>query len=186
MLLWVVKAFKIITTGMWSMQLEWDLQSLDILIVGLSSSVICLCRLLYCSIIRMYSKFYIVVFPLVQVNGTWGSAVRAETITATTLTLTVLIIFSVSPWPTCGTANLDTVRCSRSTNIYRTGHWASSWLRQSYCPSLDSLASAENWPSVCWLWPFWQWACLEDSSWLSQHSTVYSWRTTALWSSRSY
>lgn len=97
-----------------------------------------------------------------------------------------LIIFSVSPWPTCGTASLDTVQCSRSINIYRTGHWASSWLLQFYCPSLDSSASAEIWPWVCWLWRCWQWACLEDSSWLSQHSTVFSWRTTVLWNSRLY
>lgn len=152
----------------------------------LSSSLTYLCSLLYCSIIRIYHKFYINILSLVQGNGTWGSAVRAETITATTLMLTVLIIFSVSLWPTCGTASLDMVRCSRSTNIYHTGHWASSWLRQSYCPSLDSSASAENWPWVCWLWRFWQWACLWDSSWLSQHSTAFSWRTTTLWSSRSY
>lgn len=133
----------------------------------------------------MYHKFYIFIFSVIQGNGTWDSAVRAEMITATTLTLTVLITFSVSPWPTCGTASLDMVRCSRSINIYRTGCWASSWLLQSYCPSLDSSPSAENWPWVCWPWRFWQWACLEDSCWLSQHSTVFSWRTTALWSSRS-
>lgn len=169
---------------------------LDILTVGLSSSLWCVtywckfkswmrCRLLHCSIIRMYHKFYIFIFSVVQGNGTWDSAVRAEMITATTLTLTVLITFSVSPWPTCGTASLDMVQCSRSINIYRTGRWASSWLLRSYCPSPDSSASAENWPWVCWLWRFWQWACLEDSCWLSQHSTVFSWRTTALWSSRS-
>lgn len=51
----------------------------------------------YCSRIRMYDKFYIFIFSVVQGNGTWGSAVRAEGITATILTLTVLIIFSVSP-----------------------------------------------------------------------------------------
>lgn len=169
---------------------------LDILTVGLSSSLWCVtywckskswmrCRLLHCSIIRMYHKFYIFIFSVVQGNGTWDSAVRAEMITATTLTLTVLVTFSVSPWPTCGTANLDMVQCSRPINIYRTGRWASSWLLQSYCPSLDSSASAENWPWVCWPWRFWQSACLEDSCWLSQHSTVFSWRTTALWSSRS-
>lgn len=68
---------------------------IDILIVGSSSSVVCLCRLLY-SIIRIYYKFYIIILSLVQGNGTWGLAVRAETITATTLMLMVLIIFSVS------------------------------------------------------------------------------------------